>query len=793
MVDHNDCRYSAEQLRQWKVLAEKQAERRQLGGNIEPPVVLPQPQLKEKWIHETTDDDRYVPRNELLDRLDRWTASHDVRVITVTGIGGQGKTAFVGHWLKRKRALKERGIQGFFYWSFYNETDVNIFFHGLITFCRQDFVLPFTLTDDIDDPLMTLRKLLSHLSLCVVLDGLEVIQVEQSEREKGQFVSAELRYFLADLCLQTSRSMAVLTSRFDIVDLRPYRNAVKSLRLGKLCDDEACAILANLFVGGSRVDRSRINAALEGHPLALKVFAAGLPKENQGNPISHLNRILSIQPQPKHALSEKINRLLRCYEESLSEYQIAMLCGVSLLKKSIDETSLIALCEKQVKQTASLQKNASQLIGVLSSLVTSGLVIRDMINGTKRYSCHPIVRDYFRSRITSDVDRGNLVGEYLASRPGRYEVTDNETLEYVVSAIEVLSASGSWHEASELYDVKLGRGIVFKRLANPEAGWRCVQALTQSAPKHPVVYASIFNNNDKFNTLVVYLNAAGQFSQAMGDLDNAMTCYHEALEILAQHRQVRNQSLILLGLTEACIEAGELTNAYSYLADAMNYANERDIVEEFLLRLHLARGMLHLLHGEHQQAAKRFIDVVKKTQLNSRARAKKSQQPDLRALGFYGLVEVAIDTGQLGEAEGLVKSAIPYAQQADRQDLLLIGLYLQGRVLAEMGNDTLAEMRLNSAESLARKANMEYWLTKITILQSELLFRKAEKEKAMLLIDDCINVARSRKFGTVIVDALLAKVSMMNENMSEEIDELLYEAEQCAEQAGYTRALRQIV
>ncbi len=54
-----------------------------------------------RWVHETTDDDRFRGRQDELERLNRWVRDEATRVLGVCAVGGAGKTALVGHWLKR--------------------------------------------------------------------------------------------------------------------------------------------------------------------------------------------------------------------------------------------------------------------------------------------------------------------------------------------------------------------------------------------------------------------------------------------------------------------------------------------------------------------------------------------------------------------------------------------------------------------------------------------------------------------------------------------------------------------
>jgi len=76
-----------------------------------------------KWVHETTNDDKFTGRDDELDRLDRWVRDRGLRAIAVCAVGGTGKTALVGHWLKNTSGWRSRPFAGLFGWSFYQDRD----------------------------------------------------------------------------------------------------------------------------------------------------------------------------------------------------------------------------------------------------------------------------------------------------------------------------------------------------------------------------------------------------------------------------------------------------------------------------------------------------------------------------------------------------------------------------------------------------------------------------------------------------------------------------------------------
>ena len=90
------------------------------------------------WVHETTDDDRYVGRGGHTRHTRRLgPGSNLLAVASLTGLGGLGKTALVGHWLKRRGGVLERAVRALF-WSFYADRSVGNFFDELSRFATKD-------------------------------------------------------------------------------------------------------------------------------------------------------------------------------------------------------------------------------------------------------------------------------------------------------------------------------------------------------------------------------------------------------------------------------------------------------------------------------------------------------------------------------------------------------------------------------------------------------------------------------------------------------------------------------
>jgi hypothetical protein len=92
----------------------------------------PDREVAMEFVHESTEDKLFTGRDAALERLDGWAADAGVRLVGVSAIGGLGKTALLGHWLRSKRAAKERQADGIFFWSYYRDTSTDNMLRALL-------------------------------------------------------------------------------------------------------------------------------------------------------------------------------------------------------------------------------------------------------------------------------------------------------------------------------------------------------------------------------------------------------------------------------------------------------------------------------------------------------------------------------------------------------------------------------------------------------------------------------------------------------------------------------------
>lgn len=522
--DKDYLHYNVEALRSLRASAENRARERQCQISDSPVKPLLS-RIPQKWYHETTNDHTYVRRAGTVSQLNAWFNEPSIRAISLIGIGGAGKTALVGHWLKVDNQDLIREVKGLFYWSFYVEKDVDQFLLALISFFEElDTNLEFKL--DRTDPLGALELHFPKLPpLVLLLDGLEVLQQAVSEgRTYGTFIDAKLRDFIQLVAYAKLPWLCISTSRFRITDLDHTPNT-KCLSLVCLENEEGAEVLNQNGVLGTEEDRRKVTRYLEGHPLALRIFAASIPRELRATPNQHLRNVFDVTI-PNNRFLDKLFRLLDFYAGSLEIFQRAMIQALSLFRSPVHQQTLAYIVPTLTDKFAgSMGSLGLSLATELGRLVTSGLVIRDKRANTDVYACHPIVRDYFRNDLLSQKGAGRAAIDILTSRPDDLGIQGASNLEPLLLACEALLLSGDASAAMELYVARFKKGSVFLSGGLLTEGKRIYDAFERFAIDHPKVLANaqetfVARRKTNFNA-TYFRNGAILFNILLGELADA--------------------------------------------------------------------------------------------------------------------------------------------------------------------------------------------------------------------------------------------------------------------------------
>jgi hypothetical protein len=270
----------------------------------------------------------------------------------------------------------------------------------------------------------------------------------------------------------------VLTSRFPFADLEPYLGrGMRALDLDRLGTHEGAALLEICGVRGTIEDRRRISRELEGHPLALRVFAATLAGQGDGDPTRLVERVFLAEGlREDEPLERKLRHLLQFYEQSLPRTRVALLGLVSLFRTPAPVSRLLSLARGLLGVQDVFRGVADDvLFRELEAMARDHLLIRDRPDdGTNAYSCHPILRDHFRKSLLGwDEGVAASAAGLLTGAPSDQRPTDIRQLEPALAAIELLLDANDFQAADELYRGRLDNGELFKHLPAPTEGRRC--------------------------------------------------------------------------------------------------------------------------------------------------------------------------------------------------------------------------------------------------------------------------------------------------------------------------------
>ncbi|HEX6186198.1 MAG TPA: SIR2 family protein, partial [Pyrinomonadaceae bacterium] len=556
----------------------------------------PAPAFSSKWFHEPTNDDKFVGREDEIARLDRWVRDDAVRAVGLSAVGGTGKTALVGRWLKNTSGWRTRPYAGLFAWSFYQNRDTADFLLELLLWAHEALGTPKPTdrTDLVNAALNLARK---H-PLVFVLDGLEVLQEGPEEARHGAFLDGALREFLAAVCQRQHQSLAVLTSRFVFADLERFLGtAFHQLELHGLPPEQGAGLLDDLRVGGPAPEREHVSQQLDGHPLGLRVFADALPDEDREHPRRFLDHAFRPSELPAGApLNDKLRRLLVFYERRLPPLQARLLSVVALFRTPVPDETVMRLARGLFgrKRKEPLPDDAT-LTAEMKRLQARGILSREPIEGGHGSACHPILRDHFRALLLrTSANTARRAADLLKGQASSEPPQSIKEIEPVLLAIELLLDAGEFKAADELCMSRLSSGEIFKWIPAPTEGVAFALGFVGNETRRQQCREKLAKVDLPF-----YLNTVGFYSMRRGHFEVALLYYNDCNAILRKMQDVKNLSVGLRNESELLVILGQLAKGQSTATNAIQFAKqaryEREIDAGYAFRGWVANLLGQLL------------------------------------------------------------------------------------------------------------------------------------------------------------------------------------------------------
>jgi tetratricopeptide (TPR) repeat protein len=296
-------------------------------------------------VHPLPTAPQFVGREDELGELRTLWLDATAGVVALVGLGGAGKTAIAARFLEEQCAVEQvRKPSGLFVWSFYQEPDAGYFLRELYQYLgRPDPSLALAKGAGL---LHLLREALAnggpHL---LVLDGLERVQRQENHASGvfGQIEDPLLKGLLTRISEGIGQTVALVTSRFPLTDLKfTLGHGYRHIEVEGLTLPAAMALLRSHGVHGDDARLTKLVEAYGAHALTLDHLGGLIGQFLGGDPARAPEAPTLVSPQQdRQAL--RLARLLNAYEEHLPPAELALLCRLCLLQRSVKIEQILPL------------------------------------------------------------------------------------------------------------------------------------------------------------------------------------------------------------------------------------------------------------------------------------------------------------------------------------------------------------------------------------------------------------------------------------------------------------------
>jgi tetratricopeptide (TPR) repeat protein len=392
------------------------------------------PTLKEKLVNAPPILDEWVGRVELLQALDEDWGDRARRIVELIGFGGEGKSSVARRWVANVLS-SDRKPQAVFWWGFYENGGIDEFFEALAEFLVGNLI-------DISEYKSASEKIRLINSVLrkggrylFVLDGLEVLQHESGD-DYGLLKSPDLREWLRTLAKGENEAFCVVTSRaplFDLIDLTTFVHR----DVERLTDGEGCELLQKLGVRGDAAALRQVVRDWDGYALVLSLLGTYLVERFAGD-VGAIGEIAV--PLAREARYDRVRRVLRRYDEHLSEAEREVMECFSAFRLPVKEAALADLGGSS---------------GILNQLLNYRMLRYD--NRLQHYTTHPLIRAHYLERLKEkpievvQALHNRIKGWYLEIAGEMPELPTLDQLAPLIEAVHHACQAGEYDEAFDIY------------------------------------------------------------------------------------------------------------------------------------------------------------------------------------------------------------------------------------------------------------------------------------------------------------------------------------------------------
>jgi hypothetical protein len=576
-------------------------------------------------------------RDEWLKTLDKAWEDPQVKVFTLWAWGGTGKSAIVGEWLKqvKSRNYLDADVLA---WSLDTHDSANA--DAFLDFALRLFNDPAPSSGERWEKGIRLARLMQRRKTLLVLDGLEKLQQPPSPTA-GKLADPAMVGLLGELAAHTRPSLCVLTTRYPVTDLEPFRNsATPRAELTPLSAEAGRHLLRAYSVKGNDNELEQVSEFFKGHALTLTLLGSYLDAAWSGNIHKWQTvKLLRVDDEREgHAKS-----MMAAYEswfKGKPELLILRLIGLFDRPPDIEDLNAIRF-DAQIPGLTDTLRNLSvaQWAASVRSLQDKRLLVQNQSSKGTALEAHPLIREYFEETLRqSSPDIWQKGNEFLYDHYSRRapRLPQNiEAMEYLFCAM-THGCKASKHQTAldSIYIPRIMRGE--QRYAAEKLG--ALGGLL-------VVLSRFFEGNNWFrpvetlnrrSQLFVLKEAARALTAVNGyAAPEVEQCYLKGLQ-LCEPRDKGSRLELLLGLGRVfrlrgqLKKSGDIANQLIFMTKRhkLRFAAERAVATNYYYTGHFHKSLHHATMGIVKHSNRRESLSMAKLDVN---------EPSLSCLGYCGL------------------------------------------------------------------------------------------------------------------------------------------------------------
>ena len=434
--------------------------------------------------------------------LTAWFTDGTFPVLTLTAIGGMGKSALAWAWLHRDvldlplpgqqpetadaddglRVPEDQRPEGVLWWSFYeHDSSFPAFLDRALAYCGRGEVDPTTIPSAYDK-VAVLLDLLQERRFLLVLDGFERelrayagmdaaylgdLIAQDARDDYRACVDPNAAELLRGIASRALRSRVLLTSRLFPRELDGLAGS-RYEDLHSMDPDDAVAFFQ---AHGVRGNRNEIQAACAPYgylPLALRLLAGYIAAPGPGTGDI---KLLERYPVPEGDLKARQAHILQVSYDALDPDDRELLSRVAAFRSpmTLDAIAAVSALRRMGRRGPRRALTEGELVPVLAALVARGLLQFD--SATARYDLHPVVRRYAYDRLTDPEGVHSRLVDYFAAVPAPQDpqsVTSVDDLSQVIELYHHTVRAGGYDDARALYRDRLQERLYFRLAAYRE-------------------------------------------------------------------------------------------------------------------------------------------------------------------------------------------------------------------------------------------------------------------------------------------------------------------------------------